>query len=71
MSGRGDSLALAVVLVYGMVADGLMEALGPLPFAGVSLVVLALAVVLHSIPGSKKKGPVSHQPTKALRYQTR
>jgi len=47
MSGRGDSLALAVVLAFGLAADGVMEALGPLTFAWVSLVILALAVALH------------------------
>lgn len=69
MSGRGDGLALAVVLVYGVSADGLMEALGPLRFAWVSLVVLALAVVLHSIP-EQKKSPLHPKPTKARVQET-
>lgn len=69
MNGRGDSLALAVVLLYGVAADGVMTALGPLGFAMVSLAVITGAVALHSLPEAKRKGPASHQPTKALRYK--
>lgn len=69
MNWRGDSLALAVVLLYGLAADGLMTTLGPLQFAGMSLAVIAGAVALHSLPEAKRKGPASHQPTKALRYK--
>ena len=49
MSGRGDSLALAVVLLYGMTSDGLMELCGPVGFIQVSALILGAAVALHLI----------------------
>lgn len=71
MIGRGDGLALAVVLLYGLLADGLMETLGPLRFSGVFLAVLAGAVVLHSLPEAKRKGPVSKRFGRQVGYKAR
>lgn len=70
MRSHGDGLAVLLLLVFSLMADGIMEAVGPGGFIQAATIALTVSTALHNIPTAKRrKGPVSHQPTKALRYK--
>lgn len=52
-----DRVAVSLLLVLGLLADGIMEACGPVGFIQVSAITLTASVVLHIVAGAKKKAP--------------
>ena len=57
MRERLEGAALLLILILALLADGLMEACGPIGFIRVSAITLIAATALHSIAGAKKKAP--------------
>lgn len=60
MRERLEGVSLLLILVLGLLADGIMEACGPVGFIQVSAITITAAVVLHIIAGAKKKAPCIH-----------
>ena len=55
-----DRVAVSLLLALGLLADGIMEACGPVGFIQVSAITITAAAVLHIIAGAKKKAPCIH-----------
>ena len=57
MRERLEGAALLLILALGLLADGLMESLGPGGFALVSAITLTAAEALRLLAGIKRKAP--------------
>ena len=57
MMERLEGAALPLVLTLSLLADGLMEALGPSGFALVPAITLTAAEALRFLAGTKRKAP--------------
>ena len=55
-----DRVAVSLLLALGLLADGIMEACGPVGFIQVSAITITAAVALRIIAGAKKKAPCIH-----------
>ena len=57
MMERLEGAALPLILTLALLADGLMEALGPSGFALASAITLTAAAALRLLAGTKRKAP--------------
>ena len=60
MSERLEGAALLLILALALLADGLMESLGPGGFLLVSVITLTAAEALRLLAGIKRKAPCIH-----------